>query len=216
VKSIIQEEASVAEAVAQALKRLDRRKEEVEIEVLEAPKKGWLGVLGFHPVRIRVTERDPEEIRSAVIKEVTTELLRLLRIQAAIEVHPQNGVFYVSVLPDKDTGLIIGKHGQTIDALEHILGKMVRTRVQNMTRIALDVAGYRERQLEKVRRDTLQAVRRALAIDSKVVTEPLTVDGLKVALGVIAKFENLHYTIIGQGLYKNVMLLPKRAALPKE
>lgn len=215
MRSIIQEGESVAEAVAQALKRLGRSKDEVEIEVLEVPKKGWLGVFGFRPVRVRATERDPEEIKIAVIEEVTSELLKLLRIQGAIEVHTQNGVFYVSVLPDKDTGLLIGKHGQTIDALEHVLGRMVRTRVQNMTRIALDVAGYRERRMEKVRRDTLQAARRVLAIDNKVVTEPLTADGLKVALEVIAKFENLNATIIGQGLYKNLMLSPKRADSPK-
>jgi len=215
VRSIIQEGGSVAEAVAQALEHLGRSKEEVEIEVLEGPKKGWLGLFGYRPVRVRVTERDPEEIKITVIKEITRELLKLLCIQGAIEVHAQNGIFYVSVLPAKDTGLLIGRHGQTIDALEHVLGRIVRTRVHHMTRLALDVAGYRERQMEKVRRETLQAARRVLAIDNRVVTEPLTTDGLKVALGVIAKFDNLNYTIIGQGLYRNLVLSPKRSALPK-
>ena len=215
MRSIIQKGESVAEAVAQALTRLARSKEEVHIEVLDSKKRGWLGLFGVRPVRIRVTERNPEEIKIAVIEEVTRTLLELLRTQTTIKVNAKNGTFHVSVYPDQDTGLIIGKHGQTIDALEHILGKMVRTRLQDMTRISLDVADYRERQLDKVRRDTLQAVRKALSSNDKVVTDPLTTEGLKAALGAIAKSDKISYAIIGQGLYKNIILSPKRGNASK-
>ncbi|MFH1009144.1 MAG: Jag N-terminal domain-containing protein, partial [Candidatus Latescibacterota bacterium] len=215
VRSIIQEGESVAEAVAQALDQLARSEEEVTIEVLDRPKKGWLGFFGTHPVRIKATERNPEEIKIALIEKLTKELLQLLQTEATVQARTKNGVFHVSVHPEKDTGLIIGKHGQTIDALEHVLGKMVRTRLQDMTRITLDVADYRDRQLDKVRRDTLQAVRKALSSNDKVVTEALTTDGLKAALSVIAKSDKISYTLIGQGLYKNIILSARREAPPK-
>ena len=211
MKSIIQEGESVAEAVAQALNRLARSKEEVNIEVLDSPKRGWLGFFGMRPVRVRVTERNPEEIKAAVIEEVARELLRLLQTEATVETDTKNGVFHVSVYPKKDTGLIIGKQGQTIDALEHVLGKMVRTRLKDMTRITLDVADYRDRQMDKVRRDALQAVRKSLSSNDKVVTDPLTTEGLKAALSVIAKSEKVSYSLVGQGFYKNIILSPKRS-----
>ena len=215
MKSIIQEGKSVAEAVSKALNRLARSKEEVNIEVLDSPKRGWLGFFGMRPVRIRVTERNPEEIKAAAIEEVARELLRLLHTPATIEARTKNGVFHVSVYQEKDTGLIIGKQGQTIDALEHILGKMVRTRLKDMTRITLDVADYRNRQLDKVRRDALQAVRKALSSNDKVITDPLTTEGLKAALSVITKSEKVSYSLVGRGFYKNIILSPKRGNAAK-
>jgi hypothetical protein len=60
----------------------------------------------------------------------------------------------------------------------------------------------------------MQCIRRALSTGEKVVVEPLTPENTRMAINLVSRSPNLNYTVIGQGLYRNIMLIPKRGSVP--
>jgi len=211
-RSILQEGRTIDEAIEQALHQLGKSREEVHIDVLKAPKRGIWGFMGTHPAIVRVTEKKVEQTKEEAIRSTLSYLFNLLDIEAQVDIRAQNGNFHIHIDPAQHAGLVIGKHGQTINAIEHLLWKMARVKLDHRGRVLVDVAGYRERQAEKVRHTVMQSIRRALSTGEKVVIEPLTPENTRMALSLISKSRDLNYTMIGQGLYRNIVLIPKKAS----
>lgn len=214
-RSILQQGRTMEEAIEQALHQLGKRREEVHIEVLKEPKRGMWGLIGAHPARVRVTEKKVDQPKEEAVRRSVSYLFDLLGIEAKVHVNAQNGNLHIQIDPGQHAGLVIGKHGQTLHAIEHLLWKMARAKLNHRGRVFVDVAGYRERQTEKVRHSIMQSIRRALSTGEKVVIEPLTLENTRMALNLLSKSHDLNYTVIGQGLYRNIILIPKKESTPE-
>jgi spoIIIJ-associated protein len=111
---------------------------------------------------------DPPE----ALEELLEEIVEDLGLDAEVEVAEADGVLTGSVEGD-DVGLFIGRHGQTIDAVQHLAQRIVFPEGPSSVRVVIDANGYRERRAEALRADADDAADDAVSSGSPVELDPL-------------------------------------------
>lgn len=161
---------SVEEALEAALEELGVSEQEAEVEIVQEAQRGLLGFGGQEAiVKVRVREDDVSGVALEEQAEVAEEFVRgiLDRMDIPVEVDHGvvDGVMYVDVLASEEAesmGILIGRHGQTLDALQEVTRSAVQRRTQERCRVVVDVEDYRKRrrsQLAHRTRDVAQRVR---------------------------------------------------------
>lgn len=169
MKRIEKKGRTVEEAVQAALDELGVRADEAEVEVLQEPRRGFLG-LGGKEAWVRVTRRRRPE-RFAV--EFLDQVVARMAVRGRVGAEERDGRLCVEVEGD-DLGVLIGHRGRTLDALEYLVNVAVGRECGARQRVVLDVAGYRERRAEAVRRMALRAAERVRRTGRPVSLEPMT------------------------------------------
>jgi spoIIIJ-associated protein len=121
---------------------------------------------------------------AACVRELLEELARGIGVDAEVRVSEQDGVITGELVGD-DLGLVIGHHGQTIDAIQHLAYRIAYRHADDPIRVVIDAAGYRERRAVALRAAADQAAEAAVhdrrpvaleamsALERKVVHEHL-------------------------------------------
>lgn len=187
---------TVGEAKWMALRELERLvpgldKAAVRFQVVAEGERGLLGV-GYEPARV-VASVDPSVAPGpgAGPREGESDAgarVRALveRITASIGVHCQVDVTeddetIVAVCNGGNLGLLIGRHGQTIDAIQYLANAIVFKGAQDeRKRVVVDAAGYRERREETLHREASRAAERAVTTGQPVQLEPMSAVERKV------------------------------------
>jgi spoIIIJ-associated protein len=106
------------------------------------------------------------------LEELLEEVVDSLGLDAEIEMGEQDGVLTGRVEGD-DVGLFIGRHGQTIDAVQHLAQRIVFPEGPSSTRIVIDANGYRQRRAEALRGEADDAADEAIRSGKPVDLDPL-------------------------------------------
>jgi spoIIIJ-associated protein len=104
-------------------------------------------------------------------KQILTDILAHLGIEAQIEAHPLDGGGTLLHLQSAEAGRLIGKHGQMINSLQYLVNRILLHKNPDAGRVTLDVEHYRERQ-----RDELVAKAKAAAEKVKRWGEPVELE----------------------------------------
>ncbi|MFA0750036.1 MAG: hypothetical protein SLRJCFUN_000439 [Candidatus Fervidibacter sp.] len=152
---------SVEDAIQQALQQLGVSREQVEVEILSQGTPGIFGV-GGEPARVRVTVKETtENSPTAFLKGFVADIIQAAGWDLTVdEVREQEGEIYLN-LEGSDAGLIIGKGGARLNALQLIVQAALARRWQQPLRVTLDVSRYRERQQAKLVQLALNAADKA-------------------------------------------------------
>ena len=160
---------TVDEAVQAALKELGVGPDEAEVEVVDEGRRGFLG-LGFREAVVRVTRRRRADRFAA---ELMQGVLRAMGLSGQVRTEERDGRLWVVVEGD-DVGVLIGRRGRTLDALEYLLNVAVSRECGGRARLVLDAAGYRDRRAEAVRRMALRAAEKVRRTGQAATLEPMT------------------------------------------
>jgi spoIIIJ-associated protein len=179
---------TVGEAKWAALRELERMhpgidRDAVRFEVLSEGERGLLGV-GYAPARVMAAVEPPDSPASSPesgepVSDEATELRRFLeRASAAIGAVCSVAVeeredALVATLGGADLGLLIGRHGQTIDALQYVANAIAYRRGADR-RVVVDAAGYRARRESALHGIAHRAAEQAAASGRRVSLEPMT------------------------------------------
>lgn len=141
MQNYIETEAeTVEEAIDQALTELDTIRENVNIIIINEPTKGILS-FGAKPAKVRATLKDDvTNAPDTVLKEILTRI----GIDAEVQSDMIDGSLHLDMITDSPA-LLIGKHGQTLDAIERILNCIVNKSALAKRKVFVDTEGYRER-----------------------------------------------------------------------
>lgn len=104
--------------------------------------------------------------------ELLEEIVDGLGLDADVEVDESDGVLTGRV-EGEDVGLFIGRHGQTIDAVQHLAQRIIFPEGPSSTRVVIDANGYRERRTEALQADAQDAAEEALSTGRPVALDPL-------------------------------------------
>lgn len=161
---------SVEEAIEAALRELGVSEQQAKIEILKEPRAGFLG-LKAQPALVRVTaaaappteEESDQEVLAAV--DFLEETLSLMQVDAEVEVQPEEDSVRLNIVGNEedDVALLIGKHGQTLEALQELARAVAHRAVGRRSSVVVDVEGYRERRrsrLDELVRDAAAGVRK--------------------------------------------------------
>jgi spoIIIJ-associated protein len=171
VREVERSAGSVEEAIEAALEELGVSEQEAEVEIVQEPQKGLLGFGSQQAVvRVRVPEEGVSgaalEQQAEIAEEFVIGLLERMGMEADVDRGVVEGVMYVDILGGQDSegmGLLIGRHGQTLDALQEVVRSAVQRRTQSRCWVLIDVEDYRKRrrtQLAEKARGVAQRVRR--------------------------------------------------------
>ena len=105
-----------------------------------------------------------------LLEGITNELLSLMGTSATVEVteDKDNEAFLISLDSEHETGLLIGSHGDTLQALQLVISMIYRSRTDEWKRILVNVADWRERQEEKLIQLAESTAERALESGEEV------------------------------------------------
>ena len=106
------------------------------------------------------------------LEELLEEIVDDLQLDASIEVEERDGVLTGRVDGDH-VGLFIGRHGQTIDAVQHLAQRIVFPDGPSAVRVVIDANGYRERRAEALRGEADDAADQAVSTGRSVELDPL-------------------------------------------
>lgn len=161
----------IEEAKKLALSQLDLPQERVIFEVLEEPSKGFFGLIGARVAKIRATEKEltPLEKGQEFLKKIFKSMHKDIQIECIEE-----DINYKFNLIGDDLGVLIGKHGQTLDSLLYLTNMAANKNVTGArVRIVLDVENYRKRREETLCQLAERLANKARKYRTKVVLEPM-------------------------------------------
>jgi len=154
MKSLEKRGRSVEEAVSAALLDLGVRAEQVQVEVLEEPTKGLFGLIGSRDALVRVAVKETKE---DVARRLLQDVSRTIGLDVEIATRRDEDYIFFDVKGD-ELGILIGRRGQTLDALQYLTNLAASRASSEKQRIVVDVEGYRRR-----REETLQRLAERLA-----------------------------------------------------
>ncbi|MGE5690423.1 MAG: RNA-binding cell elongation regulator Jag/EloR [Pseudomonadota bacterium] len=182
---------TVGEAKWNALRELERLyprvdKAAVEFQVVSEGERGLLGV-GFAPARVVAVAPEREDDDDAADSPLAADVRSLvaliageLGIPCRIDVAEDDATVTVTCT-GPDLGMLIGKHGQTIDAAQYLLNAIVaKDRQESRKEVVVDAAGYRARRTATLEALALRTAEQALASGAPVELEPMTAVERKV------------------------------------
>ncbi len=221
---------SIEDAVAEALQLLGAPRSQVDVEVLDEGTKGLFGLLGSKSAKVRVILKEkpvtggavpksqPEQIREDRTKkasEFLSQFCRILDVEADItQGEGTDGTINLEV-NGTDLGILIGRHGQTLDALQYLVNLAANKGSkggQDWVRFVVDVEGYRRR-----REETLQSLAHRLATKVKVygrktVLEPMTPQERRIIHTALQDDPDVYTYSEGEEPFRRVIISLKEKA----
>jgi len=154
------------EAVEKALKLLGAKKEDVLVEIADHGSKGFLG-FGQKPAKVTVRIKDdPSKEAKRFIREVSTAMGLDITVDAALRDRTLN-----IDMKGQNIGVLIGKHGQTLDSLQYLTNLVINKNKENYISVVVDTENYRAK-----RKETLEALARNMAKKVRQTKRPVRLE----------------------------------------
>jgi spoIIIJ-associated protein len=172
MKSVVKVSKTVEDAVNEALEEFGVGREDVGIEVLEEPSKGLFGIIGTKAAKVKVTViNDPVKIAEDFINKLLSEM----NIKGDSVARKEGSVLYVDMLniSSSDMGIVIGRRGNTLDAIQYLLSLAVNRNRKDYTKVIVDVKGYRKRREKTLERLAFKMANKAKYSNRPVRLEPM-------------------------------------------
>jgi spoIIIJ-associated protein len=218
---------TVGEAKWAALRELERmrpglEKAAVRFQVVTEGERGLLGV-GYEPARVIASvEEEAAPVRepatsvprdesedAARLRELVERIAHEIGVQCTVEI--EDGEEEIRVVCDgHDLGMLIGRHGQTIDAIQYLANAILfRGRYEERKRVVVDAAGYRERRQVTLDALALRMAERAAATGQRVELEPMTAVERKIVHEKLKDDPEIETASEGTEPNRYVVILPR-------
>ncbi|KAB2953923.1 protein jag [Heliorestis acidaminivorans] len=197
---------TVKEALNAALLELQLEEKDVEVQVLEEPNKGFLGFIGVKPARIRVTVK-PDPLRDAV--RFLSDVFLTMDVKAEIIPVWKDQILHITFKGD-DLGILIGRRGDTLDALQYLTNLAVNRLSLSRLRIVLDVENYRQRREETLIRLAKRLGDKAKRSGTRVVLEPMNPQERRIIHTALQGDSKLSTFSEGEDPFRKVIIVPKQ------
>jgi len=204
-KTVKKSAKTVQEAVALALAELKLTQDDVTVEVIEEGAKGFLG-LGAKDAVVQVTSNATPESRA---KKFLTDVFTCMGMPIEMDIVREEKMMKINLSGD-NMGIIIGKHGDTLDALEHLVSLAVNRGDDDYVKVILDTENYREK-----RRATLVRLAENLASSiseqkKKITLEPMSSNERRIIHATLQNNKNVDTYSIGEEPYRKIVIALKK------
>jgi spoIIIJ-associated protein len=225
------------EAILQAAAHFNVPQEELEIEIVSLGSSGLFGLLGGKKARIRAALREvkPKEERvqeerplaapekvgakpeaesgerevdlAPQAQEILTQLLR--KMGESCSIHGFQELDQINlVIEGEDAGLLIGKQGQTLEALQYLVTKILSKQTQKKPRVVIDIESYRERHKQSLVELAHKHGEKAKRIGKPVTLNPMNAHDRRIVHLALQHDKEIKTKSRGEGLYKKIIIYP--------
>lgn len=169
-KNVVVAGKTVEEAVRAGLELLNVDRDRVKIKVLEEPTKGFLGLIGSKSAKVEL-ELIPDPVEEAL--DFLRDVLDAIGIAGTLDADDDGREVLIRI-SGNDMGLIIGRRGQALDALQFLTNLAANRKATSPKRIVLDAERFRERRREALERLSERMAERVRKTRKEVVLEPMS------------------------------------------
>jgi spoIIIJ-associated protein len=217
------------EAIEKAARELNVPVEDLNVDIIEPGSAGIFGLVGGRKARIRVTlketpeqeeieepeetgeseelaEPQPDEIR--VAQEILEKILSLIPVEATVQADRVEGKINLNIIGDS-SGLLIGRKGKTLDALQYLVTKIVNKSLDKKINVVIDSENYRMKRKDSVTQLALKMGEKAKRIKKPVMTNPMNPHDRRLVHLALKDDGDIETRSRGEGLLKKVVIIPK-------
>ena len=221
---IVMTAPTVDEAIELGLKELDADRDEAEVEILSRGKTGFLGI-GSEAARVRVIRisvgRDNAGVPTTAEGDTTAAGVATAAVGRILEAagvnvtrtlraanDPESGGPIID-LAGEDSGLLIGRRGQTLQALQFLVNLIVRKQFEGV-RVVLDVENYRQRRELQLREMATTIAKRVAETNRSITLEPMPPADRRIIHTSLTDHPGVSTESTGEGEGRKVTIMPKR------
>lgn len=198
------------DAISQAVAHFKVPQEKLEIEIISLGSSGLFGLLGGKKAKIRAAlkeESEPEEELVAQATELLTSLLA--RMGESCKIHGTMEADQILLTVEgEDAGLLIGKQGQTLEALQYLITRMLAKKTKKKPKVVIDIESYRERHKNALIELALKQGEKAKRLGKPVTLNPMNAHDRRVVHLTLQADKDLKTKSRGEGLYKKIIIYP--------
>jgi len=224
---------TIDEAIQKACDTLQVPREKLAIEILSEGSSGLLGILGAKTARIRariltidigpeppLKEETPasapyDEETALKAKTFVEGMLARIGVDFSVTVEPDGADALIVNIHGDGGGLLIGKGGYTLDALQYLTNKVLNKNGSTGRRIFLDTENYRQK-----REESLKALAEKLGEKAKRTKKPVTVNPMaaherRIVHMALQNDEDLVTHSRGEGPFRKIIIVPRKSGKAK-
>lgn len=211
---------TVEEAIERGLQQLGLTRDQVETAVLNKGRSGFLG-MGAEEAVVRLTPLQAARSESdlpAAAKAALEEILRRMRLKAHVEVRTdvqqeegESGIPPIALEVDgEDLGILIGRRGETLAALQYILRLIVAHQEKARVPLTVDVEGYKQRRYGSLRELALRMAQQAVSTRQSRTLEPMPADERRIVHLALSVNPDVVTQSVGEGELRKVVIMPRK------
>lgn len=197
---------TVDKAIELALQDLNVSRDEVDVVVLEEASKGIFGLIGVKPARVKVTliEGPPQKAGS-----ILRNIFKAMQLQVEMKVVEKEQGLFIN-LEGTDLGILIGRRGETLDALQYLINLSVNKSQEVRKKIIIDIEGYRNRREETLQKLALKLADKAKQRGRNVVLEPMSSQERRIIHTALQGRDDIYTFSEGEEPYRKIVISPKK------
>lgn len=206
-KEIIVTGKTVDEAIDKGCLSLGIAREDAEIEIIDLPKKSLMG-LKTVPAKVKVwIEQSKSADGEAFLRKILADMgLADLSVEV---IETEGGAKYV--LSGDSVGAVIGRRGETLDALQYLVSLNVNRGGGDFFRVSIDTQNYREKREKALKTLAANLAKRAIRTGRKVTLEPMNPYERRIVHAAIQEIEGVSSSSIGEDPNRRVVIEPENA-----
>ena len=202
------EEKSVEDAIDLACQQLKLPRDKLEIEIISKGSSGIFGIVGARKAKIRVTTKVPPiELTADKAKEVLEEILKHIDLPLVVECEAREGYLYLNIISN-GSGLLIGKRGKTLNALQFLVSKIVSRQAAENVSVIIDTENYRSKRelsLSELARQLSDKVKKS---HRSLTTGPMSAQDRRVIHLALKEDHEVRTKSKGEGNLRRVVIYP--------
>jgi spoIIIJ-associated protein len=207
MEEVLEEGKTVDDALEKALKKLSTTKDKVDMEIIEEGSKGFLGLIGRKDAKVKVVKKDDKHKKSLeFMKKIISKMDLGIEVEELED--KSNNEQVVINLTGPNLGIVIGRRGKTLDALQYLTNLAVnKYQDDDYLRVIIDAEGYRKRRKGTLRDLALRLADKAKNKGKKVVLEPMPPHERKIIHSTLQDDPQVRTHSEGQEPYRKVIIL---------
>ncbi|BCJ87476.1 RNA-binding cell elongation regulator Jag/EloR [Effusibacillus dendaii] len=233
MKRVVTTGKTVEEAIQVALDKLGVSEDQIDVRVLTKPSRGLFGLIGSREAEIEAVVKEAEQaIETADLKpevfdplpddqivdvsvaveraeQFLNDLVRSMNLNAQITVRQDKDGFYLFEIEGGQLGILIGKRGQTLDAVQYLVNLVANKHSKSFLRIILDAEGYRQRRKETLERLADRLAKQVIRERKEIELEPMPAHERKVIHTYLQGYKQVGTRSVGEEPNRKVTIFPK-------
>ena len=181
----------------------------VKIEIIDEGKSGIFGFGISRPAKIRLYYSETHKDVEGTAKEILLNIIEKMGIDCSIKnIKEGSNRLYIE-LESKQSGLIIGRKGRTLEALQFLLSLMINNQLGSDKKIILDIESYRDKRERAIRKISKDAAHRVIRTGKPWTLEPMNPFERRLIHLTLQNDSRVETRSEGEGIYRKVKVFPK-------
>ena len=201
---ITEEGKTPQEAIEKVIKKLGVSRDQIKVEIIEKGSKGILGIMS-KPAKIEVTVSNNGIEYKA--KKFIEKVLEYMDFPSTLNVKREKELVILEIY-GQNTGLLIGKKGQTLEALQHILDRFLNREDDKGAKILIDIEGYREKREEALKNLALRVAKKVKSTGVPTTMMPMNPKERRIVHMALNGDKGVKTVSRGNGTFRRIVVYP--------